>query len=190
LGLDAVTIPQAARRGWGNLFLTGPHVRVAAMKKCRRTVFAMCYVALLAACDAAPPAGRVRLATNDLAVLATGQAVYVKYCAACHGAHLEGQPGWRERDAAGRLPAPPHDASGHTWHHPDQVLFDITKYGVARAANLAGYDSAMPAYEGVLTDAEIVAVLAWIRAQWPQSIRAQQEEVNAQALRNARAARP
>jgi len=122
-------------------------------------------------------------------VLARGQVVYAQHCAACHGARLEGQPRWRERDAAGRLPAPPHDASGHTWHHPDQVLFDITKFGVAKAAHLKDYDSAMPAYEGVLPDADIVAVLAWIRAQWPAPIRAQQEEVNAQALRNAQARR-
>jgi mono/diheme cytochrome c family protein len=59
------------------------------------------------------------------------------------------------------------------------VLFDITKYGVARAANLKGYDSAMPAYEGVLTDPEIVAVLSWIKAQWPADIRRQNDEVNA-----------
>ena len=159
------------------------------MKKCRLTVLAMCYAALLAACDRAPPAKGVRLATSDRTVLATGKSVYAKHCAACHGARLEGQPNWRQRDASGRLPAPPHDASGHTWHHPDQVLFDITKYGVARAANLKDYESAMPAYNGVLTDAEIVAVLAWIRSQWPESIRAQQEEVNAQALRNAGGAR-
>ena len=157
------------------------------MKNCRRVVASLCY-ALLAACTEAPPAGSVRIGTNDAAVLATGQAVYVKHCAACHGARLEGQSRWRERDASGRLPAPPHDASGHTWHHPDQVLFDITKHGVAKAAKLQGYDSAMPAYAGVLTDAEIVAVLAWIKAQWPAAIRSQQEEVNAQALRNARAA--
>jgi len=82
------------------------------------------------------------------------------------------------------LPAPPHDASGHTWHHPDEVLFAITKHGVAKASNLKGYDSAMPAYEGVLTDAEIVAVLSWIKAQWPPDIRRQQDELNAAAQRN------
>ena len=147
------------------------------MKKCRRTVIAMCYAALLAACDASPPANGVRLATTDRAVLATGQSVYAKQCAACHGARLEGQPNWRQRDASGRLPAPPHDASGHTWHHPDQVLFDLTKYGVAKAANQPDYLTAMPKYEGVLTDAEIVAVLSWIKAQWPAAIRAQQESV-------------
>jgi mono/diheme cytochrome c family protein len=159
------------------------------MKNVRRTPLLLCCAALVAGCDPAPPHAGVRLASDDAGVLATGQAVYTKHCAACHGARLEGQPRWRERDAGGRLPAPPHDASGHTWHHPDQVLFDITKHGVAKAANLQGYESSMPAYEGVLSDAEIVAALAWIRSQWPPEIRAQQEEVNAQALRNA-GARP
>ena len=27
-----------------------------------------------------------------------------------------------------QFPAPPHDASGHTWHHPDAMLFKVTKY--------------------------------------------------------------
>lgn len=159
------------------------------MKNFRWFAAASCYV-LLAACSRAPePAGGVRLATTDAPVLATGQAVYAQHCAACHGAKLEGQPNWRERGADGLLPAPPHDASGHTWHHPDQVLFDITKHGVARAANLKDYASAMPAYDGVLTDAQIVAVLSWIKAQWPAAIRAQQEEVDAQARRNQAATR-
>lgn len=119
------------------------------------------------------------LRADDPQVLALGKTVYQARCAACHGDRLQGQPNWRERDAAGRLPAPPHDASGHTWHHPDAVLFDITKFGVAKAAKLGDYDSAMPAFEGVLTDAEIIAVLSWIKAQWPREIRAQQEEVTA-----------
>ena len=133
--------------------------------------------AVLAACERQPPPTALR--ADDPQVVAQGKAVYFAHCASCHGARLEGQPNWRERDASGRLPAPPHDASGHTWHHPDEVLFRITKYGVAKAANLPGYQSNMPAYEGVLSDADIVAVLSWIKAQWPEPIRRQQEEVNA-----------
>mgnify|MGYP000946532898 CR=1 FL=1 len=95
-----------------------------------------------------------------------------------NGAKLEGQPDWRQRDAQGRLPAPPHDASGHTWHHPDETLVRITKFGVAKAANLASYESSMPAYEGVLSDAEIVAALSWIKSQWPASIRVKHDEMN------------
>ena len=111
-------------------------------------------------------------------MLVQGQRIYTAHCAACHGAKLEGQPDWRIRDASGRLPAPPHDASGHTWHHPDEALFKITKFGVARTANIKDYNTAMPVYENVLTDAEIVAVLSWIKAQWPAGIRKKHDEVN------------
>jgi S-disulfanyl-L-cysteine oxidoreductase SoxD len=126
----------------------------------------------------------VRLRPDDRNVLAQGAKVYAAHCAACHGANLQGQLNWRERDAAGRLPAPPHDATGHTWHHPDEVLFNITKLGVAKAANLKDYDTAMPAFAGVLSDAEIIAVLSWIKAQWPPEIRAQQDEVTRAARSN------
>jgi mono/diheme cytochrome c family protein len=124
----------------------------------------------------AEPAHRLR--PDDASVVALGRQVYVARCAACHGATLEGQPNWRERGPDGMLPAPPHDASGHTWHHPDELLFRITKHGVAKAANLKDYVSAMPAYEGVLSDEEIVAVLSWIKAQWPADIRARHDELN------------
>ena len=135
----------------------------------------------IAGCDSSIP--KVDLRPDDPEIVKLGHKVYQQGCATCHGAHLEGQPRWRERDSTGRLPAPPHDATGHTWHHPDDLLFRITKFGVAKASNLKSYDSAMPAFEGVLTDAEIVAVLSWIKAQWPREIRRQQEEVDAAAHR-------
>lgn len=125
----------------------------------------------------------VQLRPDDAAVTALGQKVYAAQCAACHGARLEGQSNWRERGPDGRLPAPPHDPSGHTWHHPDELLFRITKHGVAKAANLKDYASAMPAYDGVLSDAEIVAALSWIKAQWPADIRARHDELNRAASR-------
>ena len=68
----------------------------------------------------------------------------------------------------------------------DDVLFRITKYGVAKAANIPDYRSAMPAFEGVLTDAEIVAVLSWIKAQWPAGIRSQQELINTEYMKKQR----
>jgi mono/diheme cytochrome c family protein len=121
-----------------------------------------------------------RLLPDDAQAVARGQKVYQAHCAACHGARLEGQPHWRERSPEGLLPAPPHDESGHTWHHTDEVLFRITKYGVAKAADLADYRSAMPAYEGLLSDAEIVAALSWIKSQWPARIRERHDQMNAQ----------
>ncbi|MFD1912618.1 MULTISPECIES: c-type cytochrome [Paracoccaceae] len=56
-----------------------------------------------------------------------GQQLYADNCASCHGASLEGQPDWRRRLDTGRMPAPPHDDSGHTWHHSDRMLFQITR---------------------------------------------------------------
>ena len=121
------------------------------------------------------------LRADDAQTVALGRTIYQARCASCHGADLRGQPNWRERDASGRLPAPPHDASGHTWHHPDAVLVAITKHGVAKAANLKDYDSAMPAFEGVLSDADIIAVLSYVKSTWPADVRKRQEEVNAAA---------
>jgi len=138
---------------------------------------------VFAGCDSGPTP-KVELRPDDPQIVELGRKVYEQRCAACHGAQLEGQPRWRERDSTGRFPAPPHDGSGHTWHHPDDLLFRITKHGVAKASNLKDYDSAMPAFDGVLTDAEIVAVLSWIKAQWPPEIRKHQEDINAKSLRN------
>lgn len=123
----------------------------------------------------------VELRPDDPAVVARGQQVYAAHCASCHGARLEGQPDWRERGPDGRLPAPPHDPSGHTWHHPDEVLFRITRDGIAEVAGLPDYATAMPVYRGVLSDADIVAVLSFIKAQWPADIRARQDQFNRKA---------
>lgn len=111
------------------------------------------------------------------AELALGQQLYATKCASCHGAQLEGQPDWKRRLENGRMPAPPHDATGHSWHHADRQLFTITKLGVG--AVVPGYESDMPAFEGVLTDAEIAATLAWIKSTWPARQRGFQAEVTA-----------
>ena len=108
-----------------------------------------------------------------------GGSIYAESCAACHGAQLEGQPDWRRRTEDGRMPAPPHDDSGHTWHHADRDLFTITKHGVG--AVVPGYESDMPAFEGLLSDSEITAVLAFIKTSWSERERGFQAEVSAGA---------
>jgi len=72
----------------------------------------------------------------------------------------------------GRLPAPPHDESGHTWHHSDKQLFIIVKNGLAAIA--PGYESDMPTFGGVLTDVQIMAVLGYIKSTWPERAQAYQ----------------
>ncbi len=126
----------------------------------------------------APPDGLTFLGQPVTAEqIARGQQVYGEYCASCHGANLEGQPDWRRRLGNGRMPAPPHDESGHTWHHSDQDLFDMTKLGVGGV--VAGYESDMPAFGEILTDEEIAAVLAFIKSTWPERQREVQARITA-----------
>ena len=107
--------------------------------------------------------------------LLTGERLYQENCASCHGANLEGQSEWRSRLPNGRLPAPPHDASGHTWHHPDRVLVDIVKRGTAAIVG-NGYESDMPGYDGVLADDEITAIFDYIKNTWPERERGFQND--------------
>lgn len=120
----------------------------------------------------------VRLSADNPAVVSQGEVLYGQHCASCHGVDLAGEPDWRSRKANGRLPAPPHDESGHTWHHPDAQLFHITKLGVGAAAGLDDYQSDMPAYDDILTDAEILAVLSYIKSTWPEQIRRRHDGLN------------
>lgn len=107
---------------------------------------------------------------KDARLVETGRSVYAKYCSGCHGAKLEGQPNWKVRLPNGRMPPPPHDESGHTWHHPDRVLFGIVKYGVTPPYGPPGYQSDMPAFGSTLTDDEIRAALAFIKSRWPDRV--------------------
>lgn len=121
---------------------------------------------------------RIDLQADDLKVVQAGETIYQSQCASCHGVYLEGQPDWRTRDSNGYLPAPPHDATGHTWHHADDLLFEIVKYGPGVVINDDSYKTTMPVYKGILSDAEIIAVLSFIKNTWPAQERAWQEEVN------------
>ena len=122
-------------------------------------------------------AGTASTAVASADIIAHGPQIYADQCAACHGADLEGQPDWRTPLASGRLPAPPHDESGHTWHHSDEVLFRIVKEGTAAIVG-GGYESDMPGFADVLNDAEIRAVLDYIKSTWPERERTYQLEVS------------
>ncbi len=108
------------------------------------------------------------LRPDDAALVARGQRIYQRECASCHGADLQGQPGWR----TGPGKAPPHDASGHTWHHPDAMLVMVTAEGTQRRGG------AMPAFAEKLSREDIIAVLSWIKSRWPKEIRAAHDRMN------------
>jgi len=110
---------------------------------------------------------------TDRKLVLKGSGIYTDYCAACHGQNLEGQPNWRQRKKDGTLPAPPHDASGHTWHHPDKLIFDYTKLG-GQALAPKGFKSGMPAFKDTLTDGDIWAVLSFIKSRWSKEVQERQ----------------
>lgn len=112
----------------------------------------------------------------------SGRRVYAEHCASCHGAELQGQPDWQTRLPNGRMPAPPHDASGHTWHHSDAQLFTIVKKGVS--AIVPGYQSDMPGFEGALTEQQVHAVLAYIKSTWPDREREYQVQRSRSEVRS------
>lgn len=123
-------------------------------------------------------AAQLVINADDRELITLGKNVYANHCASCHGSGLQGEPQWRVRKPDGRLPAPPHDASGHTWHHRDDILFKLTKFG---SASLVGgnYETDMPAFGETLSDHEIIAALAYIKSTWPEAIRARHDRLNA-----------
>ncbi|MEX2643065.1 MAG: c-type cytochrome [Acetobacterales bacterium] len=116
---------------------------------------------------------------DDGRLVAEGQQVYIQYCASCHGRDLEGQRNWRTPLSSGVLPAPPHDETGHTWHHADEVLFEYTKFGGRRFVGESG-KSGMPGFGALLDDHRIWAAIAYIKSTWPAEIRKHQARLGAQ----------
>jgi mono/diheme cytochrome c family protein len=122
----------------------------------------------------APP-----LPTADPEELALGQQIYSMHCAACHGVNLEGQENWQIQNEDGSFRPPPHNEEGHTWHHSDRILIEAIVEGGARLPDNIGGTSNMPAFGEILTDEEIIAVLAYIKSSWPDDIRQAQWEQSA-----------
>ena len=85
-------------------------------------------------------------------------------------AKLEGQPNWRSPGEDMKMPAPPHDATGHTWHHDNALLFEYTQRGGQEALasrGVTGFTSGMPGFSEIITDDEIWDILAYIKSTWP-----------------------
>ena len=139
---------------------------------------ALAVVAYVLLSQAAVPAKL--LDPDDRQLVERGASIYSTRCASCHGVELEGQPDWKRRRANGRLPAPPHDESGHTHHHRDELLVRLTKYGPASVAG-GSYPSDMPAYAELLSDADIRAVMSYIKSRWPPAVRRRHDALNEQS---------
>ena len=106
----------------------------------------------------------------------SGRAVYTQYCASCHGANAEGAPNWQERDEHGELPAPPHNAEGHTWRHSDAELYEMVSKGMRDPFNKTTRLT-MPPFGDTLSPRQIHAVTTYLKTLWtPEQRQFQSEE--------------
>ena len=113
--------------------------------------------------------------------ISAGQVLYEEHCASCHGANLEGEPDWRSPNDDGTLPAPPHDETGHTWHHDNRLLYEYTALGGEGALaerGITNFKSAMPGFADVITEEEIWNILAYIRSTWSERVQEMQSGRN------------
>jgi mono/diheme cytochrome c family protein len=142
---------------------------------------AMLALVVLVACNSSGDDQERTAAAEDLRpiearLVELGGPVYAANCAVCHGARGEGTPNWQTRGADGALPPPPHDSTGHTWHHGDGLLFRIVRDGCA-TYQVGPEPCGMPAFGADLSDEEVRAVIEFMRTWWGPEERAFQEEV-------------
>ena len=141
----------------------------------RTWAIAVCLAATLGATHA--EAGEHFANADDAALVSRGRVEYAQDCSSCHGRRLQGQALWQLQDQFVGRRAPAQDGTGHTWRHSDEDLFQMVKVGrfPENPANAVSY---MPAFAGSLRDKEILAVLAFIKSQWPIGLRASQSMLN------------
>ncbi|MBC8171643.1 MAG: c-type cytochrome [Anaerolineae bacterium] len=110
------------------------------------------------------------------AQLTQGQQVYSQHCASCHGPAGQGQFPLTplEPDQTGRLGAPPHNETGHSWHHSDVVLI---RYVLEGGFSDPTRFYPMPAFGNLLNDDQIIALLAYIKTMWTPEQRDMQRQL-------------
>ena len=100
--------------------------------------------------------------------LELGKALYYTHCASCHGENLQGQPKWKTSlDEDGHNYAPPLNGTGHTWHHSEEQLYNIIRYGLTFYNE--NYKGKMKGNDQ-LSDEDVWSILEYIKSIWPESI--------------------
>ena len=105
------------------------------------------------------------ITTDSKLMIERGKIAYEKNCVSCHMINLAGAKNWKGLDEDGHRKAPPLNGTGHTWHHSDELLHKIIKYGFAKL--IKNYEGKMIGFEDQLSDKEIDSILAYVKSFWP-----------------------
>ena len=97
-----------------------------------------------------------------------GELLYNQYCASCHMPNLSGAKNWKGKDKDGHNLSPPLNGSGHTWHHSDELLHNIIKYGLVNLVK--NYKGKMVGFGDKMNDRQIDSVLSYIKSHWEDEI--------------------
>lgn len=139
-------------------------------------LFAALMASLAAACAPTDPGSTVKGERFTTEQIAQGRIYYEQTCAACHGIDGQGQfpDAPLEPDATGRLGAPPHNETGHTWHHTDELLLRyITEGGLADPQNFYP----MPRWDSLYDREDAALIIAYIKTMWTEEQRIYQHHM-------------
>ena len=113
---------------------------------------------------------------NDIEKIKSGKLLYNQYCASCHQVDLSGAKNWKGVDEDGHRKAPPLNGTGHTWHHSDELLHKIIKYGFVKL--IKNYEGKMMGFGDKIDDQNIDNILSYIKSYWKDDIYHQQLEIS------------
>ena len=95
---------------------------------------------------------------DSLEAIKNGKILYNQYCASCHQPNLAGAANWQGLDEDGYRKAPPLNGTGHTWHHTDELLHRMIKYGFAKL--IKNYEGKMMGFGDKISDEGIDNILS------------------------------
>ena len=111
------------------------------------------------------------------AQVALGRVLYRQHCSYCHGIDREGHEDWRPGMTAASGLAPSLDERSPSVERSDREIFERVKFG-GQPFLPATVRSQMPAFEFNLTDAQIWALVAYLKNRWPEEALTRHERAN------------
>ena len=111
------------------------------------------------------------------AQVALGRTLYRLHCSYCHGGDREGHDDWRPETPVASGLAPALDERSPAVDRSDRQIFERIKFG-GQPFLPAGARSQMPAFEFNLTDAQVWALVAYLKNRWPEEVLDRHELAN------------